>query len=92
MNVATESTEMAIFRRVVDSDQPLFSPAAAEAILRLGFGVEDRKRMNALAEKNRAGLLTSAENDELDSYIRVGQSLAILQSKARRSLPITSRA
>jgi hypothetical protein len=83
---------MAIFRRVVDPDQPFMSPAAAEAILRLNFSPADRKRMNALAEKNRTVGLTAAEDDELASYIRVGQVLGILQSKARRSSPAAPRA
>ena len=86
-----DSTEMAIFRRVVDPEQPFFSPEAAAAILRLDFSPADRERMNALAEKNRAGALTPAEDAELASYIRVGQALGILQSKARRSAPPRAR-
>lgn len=85
-SAVTESTEMAIFRRVVDPEQPFLSPDAAAAILRLDFSPADRARMNALAEKNRQGLLAPAEDDELSSFIRVGQALGILKSKARRSL------
>jgi hypothetical protein len=44
-----------------------------------------------IAEKNRAGALTPAEDDELASYIRVGQALSILKSKARRSLARPTR-
>jgi len=42
--------------------------------------------MNRLAAKNREGKLTAAEGEELENYIRVGQTLGILKSKARRSL------
>ncbi len=42
--------------------------------------------MNRLAAKNREGQLTPEEEEELSNYIRVGQTLGILQSKARRSL------
>jgi hypothetical protein len=42
--------------------------------------------MNALSAKARAGTLTDDENEELDNYLRVGDLLAILQSKARRSI------
>ena len=42
--------------------------------------------MNRLAAKNRQGKLKPEEVVELDNYIRVGQTLGILQSKARRSL------
>jgi len=44
--------------------------------------------MNKLAAKNRAGKLTAAEDEELSNYIRVGQVLGVLQSKARRSLKV----
>ena len=46
----------------------------------------DLARINRLAARNRAGRLTSAENEELENYIKVGQTLGILKSKARRSL------
>ncbi len=87
MSLATaETSEMAILRRVVDPEQPFLSAEAAQALLRLDFNADDRTRMNQLAAKNRAGKLTPTEEQELNSYIRVGQMLGILQSKARRSL------
>jgi hypothetical protein len=42
--------------------------------------------MNRLAAKNRQGKLKPDEEMELSNYIRVGQTLGILQSNARRSL------
>ena len=87
MSSATiETSEMAILRRIVDPEQPLLPEEAARAILRLDFSAADRARMNQLAAKNREGKLTLSEEQELNSYIRVGQTLGILQSKARRSL------
>lgn len=82
------TSEMAILRRVVDSDsdQTTLSEDAARALLRLRFSASDRGRMNRLAAKNRQGKLRPEEEVELDNYIRVGQTLGILQSKARRSL------
>jgi hypothetical protein len=80
------TSEMAILRRVVDSDQQVLSAEAARAILRLRFSASDKARMNRLAAKNRQGKLTSEEEVALGNYIRVGQTLGILQSKARRSL------
>jgi len=82
----TETSEMAIFRRIVDPEQPFLSVEAAQAILRLGFHANDRTRMNHLAAQNRAGKLTPTEEQELNRYIHVGQILGVLQSKARRSL------
>jgi len=85
-SATTETSEMAILRRIVDPEQPFLSDEAARAILRLDFSAADRARMNQLAAKNREGKLTPTEEQELNSYIRVGQTLGILQSKARRSL------
>jgi len=82
---------MAILRRVVDSDQPALSTDAARAILRFRFSAADKRRLNRLAAKNRQGKVTSEEEVELSNYIRVGQTLGILQSKARRSLKATRK-
>jgi hypothetical protein len=53
---------MAILRRVIDTDQPYLSADAARDILRLDFSKADRRRMNELAAKNRAGKLTAVED------------------------------
>jgi hypothetical protein len=82
------TSEMAILRRVVDPDRPYLSEEAARAILRLGFSASDRTRMNRLAAKNRNGKLKPAEEEALNNYIRVGQVLGILQSKARQTLKL----
>lgn len=88
--MATETTtapsELAILRRVVDRRHAILSAEAAQAILRLDFDAPDRRRMNRLAAKNRAGRLSSAEAAELSHFIRVGQVLGILKSKARQAL------
>jgi hypothetical protein len=81
-----QTSEMAILRRVVDGEEPFESREAARAILRLRFSRRDQARMNRLAAKNREGALQPEEEEELNNYIRVGQTLGILQSKARRSL------
>jgi hypothetical protein len=77
---------MAILRRVVDRRDTALSEEAARAILRLDFDATDRKRMNHLAPKNRAGQFTAAEEEELDNFIHVGQVLGILKAKARKAL------
>jgi hypothetical protein len=83
---AVVTSEMEILRRVVDPDEPFRSVEAAQAILGLRFSASDRARMNRLAAKNRQGKLKPEEEETLKNYIRVGQTLGILQSKARRSL------
>jgi hypothetical protein len=84
--MAGPPSELAILRRVVDRRHAGLSREAAAAILQLDFDAADRRRMNHLAAKNRAGRLTPAEEEELDNFIRVGQVLGILWSKARRAL------
>lgn len=42
--------------------------------------------MDELSEKAQQGALTAAERVELDSYVRVGNLLGLMQSKARRRL------
>lgn len=82
----TATSEAAIFSRVLEPEKPMLSPDAARSILALDFTQADQERMNALATKARSGTLTKDENEELENYLRVGDLLAIMQSKARRSL------
>jgi hypothetical protein len=82
----TETSEAAIFSRVIEPDAPSLTAEAANVLLKLDFQPADRKRMNALSQKAGKGVLTPAEDEELENYIRVNHLLTIIQSKARRSL------
>jgi hypothetical protein len=62
------------------------TPELARSILGLSFPDEDKARMHELAVKNQEGQISAAELEELDNYIKVGELLAILWSKARQSL------
>ncbi len=82
----SKTSEAAIFSRLwADEGQPL-SATLARHVLKLQFSAEDQTRMHELAQKNRQDRLSADEAEELDNFIRVGDLLAILQSKARRSL------
>ncbi len=85
MSIDTTS-EAAIFERLVLPSEPSLSPEAARSILAIGFGADDRQRMEVLAEKARRGALSADEQQEIENYERVGDFLGILQSKARVSL------
>jgi hypothetical protein len=90
--MATDSTsETAIFERVVLPMETELNEAAARYILAIGFGPEDRDRMQVLAQKARDGTLTSDEEQAVDNYERVGHYLAILQSKARLAMNSAKR-
>ena len=57
-----------------------------EFLLSIDFGKGDRQRMLQLAERSEAGTLTAEEQTEFDSYLHVGNLLAVMQSKARLAL------
>ena len=67
-----DTSEAAIFSRVIEPEKVMLSPDAARAILALDFPPADRQRLQELAVKARAGNLTAAEQEELDNYGRVG--------------------
>jgi hypothetical protein len=90
--VVKSTSEAAIFGRVWDTGNGALSPELARYILALRFPETDLARMHELAASNREGRLAAAERDELDSYIKVGDLLAILQSKARQRLKKRGRA
>ena len=59
-------------------------------MLNLWFESEDVTRMDELAEKNNHELLSEAERQEMEKYLRVGNFLSLLHAKARRSLQNSS--
>ena len=58
----------------------------AEYMLSIRFGEDDCEQMRRLAERSELGTLTRDEEVEFDSYLHVGDLLAVLQSKARAAL------
>ena len=84
--ITNPNTEAAILARVVQIGEDKMSRGAAEYLLSIRFGERDTARMNELSELARQGKLTNEEQAELDSYIHVGNLLAVMQSKGRRAL------
>jgi hypothetical protein len=62
------------------------SPTAARALLKLEFSQADRERMAMLSAKARAGTLTAEEEQDAETFERLGCVLDILHSTARRAL------
>lgn len=79
-------TDAEILRAVVAPDEDGLSPESARALLDLRFQKPALDRMESLAERNRSGTLDPAERTELESYLRVGNFLNLVQAKARMSL------
>ena len=86
---ATEAIEptsqAAIFTRVWEQGNG-FSSTLARHITKLEFSERDKARMHELAAMNQEDRLDPAERQELDNYVVVADLLALLQSKARKSL------
>ncbi len=92
MNAMLESSEVAILDRVFRPDLGDWPRQAAEAILSVGFNINDRERMLALLEKAKAGELLPEEAAALENYRHVGRLLELMKSKARRSLALAPKA
>jgi hypothetical protein len=80
------TTDAEIIGRLGKADNSDFSPEAAREILSLQLSPKDQKRMRRLSLKAQEGKLTPREQDEVESYRRVGYSLGALWAKARLSL------
>lgn len=88
----TTNTGAAILSRLIEPETDDLTPEAAHFFLRLDFPDQDHDRMAELSTKAQGSLLTAAEREELNEYLRVADLLAVLQSKARRSLQRVGRA
>jgi hypothetical protein len=82
----SRASEIAIFARLLRADDGDLSPELARYVLTLGFGEEDQARMRDLAARNQDGALSPEELEELRGYVKAGHLLALLHSKARKSL------
>jgi hypothetical protein len=80
------TSEIAIFGRLIQAGKGDLPRGLARYLLTLGFGESDQARMHALAARNQEGAASAAEREELDGYVKAGHLLALLHSKARKSL------
>jgi hypothetical protein len=82
----TSTSEIAIFGRLIENEKGDLSPSLARYVLTLGFGESDQSRMAELAARNQNGELTAGEQEALQNYVQASHLLALLHSKARKSL------
>jgi hypothetical protein len=83
---STETSEIAVFARLLSNHQGEMQPRLARYVLTLGFSPAEQARMEELANRNQVGRLSPGERDELQSYVKAGHWLALLHSKARKAL------
>ena len=81
-----KTSELAIFARVLSNSKGDMSPRLARYILTLSFSEAERTRIDELVDRNQNGCASAGEHDELLSYVNAGHFLAVLHSKARKSL------
>lgn len=86
MQTVTTAPEATIWSRIIQPEKSGMSPEVARFFLELRFSEGDLSHMKELAEKNRQGLLSEAERQELEGYVKVGDVLSLLHLKARKSL------
>jgi hypothetical protein len=84
--MSTEATQGTIWSRIIEPEQGDLTPEAAAYILKLDFRESDHQRMAQLNGKANEGTLSASERAELEEYIRAGDLMALMQSKARQSL------
>jgi hypothetical protein len=80
------NSEAAILKRVIEPEVDDLPEETARYLLSLDFKARDLKRMDVLAAKARAGTLKPSQRAELENFEHVSHLLALMQSKARRSL------
>ncbi len=85
------TSEIAIFARLIKAEKGNLPRTLARYLLTLGFDQEDQDRMSDLAERNQEGALEPDEVEALRNYVKAGHMLALLHSKARRSLQALKR-
>jgi hypothetical protein len=79
-------TEADILARVVVPNRPDLGPDAARSILKLRFDRGATRDIRWLLQKNNNGTISAEERLTLEKYLRVGQMLDLLHTKARLSL------
>lgn len=85
LSLPAARSEAAIWERIIHPSGAM-SRAEAKRIVELEFSAEERQRMHELAERNRDGRLAAGEDEELDNFCRVGNTLSLLKSRARQIL------
>jgi len=84
--IIVENNQADILARAIDGNVGGLSVDVAQFIVALKLAADDERRMNELAEKARAGYLTTNEDSELEEFRRCGRLMEMLQLKARKAL------
>ena len=83
MELSIPNDDTAILARAVDPANWKLTRDAAQALVDLKLADDDKRRMDELADKARAGELTADDEIEIDNYRQVGCLIELMKSKAR---------
>jgi hypothetical protein len=72
--------------RLLEPVTRCLTPDALSQLVSLRADDELQERLDLLADKNTEGLLTEAERDEYETYVRAISVVSILQAQARNLL------
>jgi len=86
--VQTGEKEVSILAEILGNGRGQLSHEIARYILDLGFSDDEKSRMHDLAVRNQNDALSPTEKEELFAFGKAGDILAILKSKARRTLGV----
>ena len=82
----TGVSSQSILDRMLDPVSRCLTPDVAERLTELSLAPEVQERIDELADRNTEGELSEEERRELETYVRTGNIIAILQAKARKQL------
>ncbi len=72
--------------RLLEPVTRCLTPDALRQLVDLPADADLRQRLETLADKNTEGLLSAAEREEYETYVRTIHVISILQAKARKLL------
>jgi hypothetical protein len=81
-------TEVTILARILSNGRGQLPHDIARYVLKLRFSDRDKTRMHDLVVRSQDDALTVEEKEELLAFGKAGDLLAILKSKARRTLGV----
>jgi hypothetical protein len=81
---------LTLLERMVDPIGKALTPAAARAVLAVRADEETQDRIDELADRRTEGSLSPEERAEYQEFVSVFNLLALLQSRARTVLQIST--
>ena len=80
----SNSANSAVLDQVIEPVTRCLTPEVAREIAALRAPAEIQRRIDELADKSNAGVLTAEERAEYETWIRAINFIGILQAKARQ--------